>query len=119
VDTWFGYLELVAPKMALPCKVTHTFETVFDYQKYTDIPVCYRASMLHLPTQITHLTLRGLRLAKKEDTRMKVRMEIGKDLAGTVTAWDVYTRSTTSVDFDGRVAIQPQGSDNIVLKLNP
>ena len=47
---------------------------------------------------------------------MKVHMEIGKDLAGTVTAWDVFTRSTTSVEFDGRAAIQ--GHDKPVMKLN-
>lgn len=86
VDTFLGYVELIPPNVALPCKATRTLESAFDYLKSTDIPVCYRTSMLHAPTQITHMTLNGLQMAKKEDTKMKVRMEIGKDLAGTVTA---------------------------------
>jgi len=119
VDTFFGYVELIPPNVALPCKATRTLESAFDYLKSADIPVCYRVSMLHLPTPITHMTLSGLRMAKKEHTRMKIRMELGKDLTGTVTAWDVFTRSTTSVEFDGRAAIQTQGSDKAVLNLNP
>ena len=119
VDTFLGYVELVPPNVVLPCKGTQTLESAFDYLKSTDIPVCYRASILHPPTQITNMTLNGLRMAKKEDTRMKVRMEIGKDLAGTVTAWDVFTRITISVEFDGRAAIQSQSHDKAVMKLNP
>lgn len=118
VATFFGYIELIPPNVALPCKATQALESALDYLKSTDIPVCYRASMLHAPTQITYISLNGLRIAEKRDTRLKVRVEIGKDLVGTVTAWDVFTRSTASIKFDGKVAIPTQGGDKAFLNRN-
>ena len=118
VDTFFGYVELIPPKTPLPCKATKSLESALDYLRSTDVPVCYRTSMLHAPMQIANITLNGLRIAKKEDTKMKVRMEIGKDLVGTVTAWDAFTRSTASVTFNGRVIVRAQGGDNAVIDVN-
>lgn len=86
MDTFFSYVELIPPNVALPCKATRTLESALDHLKSTDIPVCNRTSMLHIPTQITHMTLNDLWIAKKEDTKPKVQMEIGKDRAGSVTA---------------------------------
>jgi Hsp70 protein len=118
VDTFFGYVEIIPPKTPLPCKATKTLESAIDYLRRTDIPVCYRTSMLHAPMQIANVTLDGLRIAKKEDTKMKVQMEIGKDLVGTVRAWDAFTRSTASVTFNGRVIAGAQGGDSTVVDIN-
>jgi len=116
VGTFWGYLELIPPKTPLPCRTTEVLDSVVDYPRYADFPVYYRTSMQYAPIEIASVRLGGLRAARKESIGIKVRMEIGRDLMGNIMVWDVITKSTASIAFDGTVAARAQGSDDAVIE---
>ncbi len=117
IDTVNGYLELIPPKTCLPYNTTEKLQSAFDYIHSGTFTICYRLSMMHAPVEIQSVELDGVRLAKKGDAKVKIRMGLGTDLVGNFTAQDRFTRSKVSVVFDGGAASQPQGDENAIISL--
>lgn len=115
VNTFDGYLEMAPSGAHLPFKATETLESAFDYITHDSIPVCCRASLLDAPVEIGKVELHGIRKAKKADTKVKVTLELGKDLVGTMTAQDVFTKSRASIEFQGRTVLRARVAENALI----
>jgi len=95
------------PSLArLPYRKSLALESAFDYINYGSLIICYRYSMLEVPTELASIKLNGIRVGKKGISKMKATMEIGKDLVGEFRMRDSFTQSTVSVMFDGGAAFQ-------------
>lgn len=90
-------------------------ENAVDYMKEEIFVIQYRQSVLKVPIELARAKLDGIRIAKAGVTKMKAIMKIGKDLIDIFKAYDIYTKSATSVVFDARTAFRvSQGHDMIV-----
>ena len=117
VSTFDGYLELIPPKISLPYEKTHTLESAFDYINRDTFKICFRRSIMDAPVEIKEVELRGIREAKKADTKVKITMGIRKDLIGNFTAQDMFTKSKVSIAFNGGGAFQAQRNVNDITSL--
>jgi hypothetical protein len=112
INTWGGYLEMIPAKVPLPYKKTTKLVNALDSCHHMPFSILYRHSMLDLPVKLHGLDLAGIRVAKKEGTEMKATMTMAKNLIGSLSVYDTYTRSAASVVFDGGPAfraLKPHG----------
>lgn len=96
-----GYIEVLPRGLALPCKQTIKVVNAFDYLKYCDFPIRTRYSMLHAPVALApDAYLRNIRQAKVGGAKFKVSISLERNLKGTMTVWDTWTRDEATVQFD-------------------
>ena len=111
ITCYDGYAEMIPPRTRLPSTKTQKFVSAFDYLHRASFGICYRRTMLDVPTEFaSHPVLENIRMGKKGVAHFKVTMRIDPDLTGNVTFWDTWTRSRISVDFDGGIYchVQPE-----------
>ena len=82
---WYGYEEFISPGTSLPSTKSITRESIFDYISETDTPVCGCLPGARLRVDLAMLAERGIRKAKKEDTRSQATIVLQRDLTGTLT----------------------------------
>jgi len=99
-----GYEEVIPRGAPLPCNQTEKFETADDYFRNGAFPIFYRQSIMDVPRKIQTLDLMGIRYGKKGVAKIKATMTLAKDLTGSLTVKDTYTRNSASAVFDGGVA---------------
>jgi molecular chaperone DnaK (HSP70) len=120
VQGFDGYLELIPPKTPLPCKRSELIESALDYVRRVSVGIYYRQTMLDAPVAIARdAVLDNIRLSKKGQAKFKVTMRMDKDLAGSVTVQDTWTKSTVAVDFDGGRLLQTRKGDNALITSSP
>ena len=99
-----SYLELIPPKLRLPCEKSATMVSPLDYMRSVAFGICYRQSMLDTYVEIADdAVLNNIRLAKRGEAKFRVTMQMDKNLTGNFSAQDTWTKSKVSIDFDGRL----------------
>lgn len=123
ISTCDGYHQLISPDTRLPCRISETLVSAFDYIGDDTIRICCGPTLMQAPVEIAKLKVLGIRKARKEDTKMEVTMVMNQDLTGKFTARftprDKVIEGEASVDFDGsRAANQKDGNDVVTSRLH-
>lgn len=106
VEGFDGYTELISRGTLLPTSKTQRMESALDYVRNVSFGICYSRNPLNPPIRICDdIAIAIVNPARAGLTQIKVVMEIGKDLKGSVTIKEA-TETSTTVSFDGNVALQ-------------
>ena len=107
-----GWVELIPRDTLLPFRKTITMYSALDYTREGTFSIAGRLNMLERPKEIrSEVCLKDIRLGKAGQAKIKITMRLAKDLTGSLTAWDVWTRDTVTVDFDGHQHLQGDRTD--------
>jgi hypothetical protein len=102
VQTFDGYLELIARGAPLPTKKTERMESVLDHIRVVSFGIAGRQSMLHSTVELADdVVLNNVRLCKKGEAKFTVTMALNQDLTGTLSVCDTWTNASASSRFDG------------------
>ena len=118
VNSWDGYHEMIPEKARLPYTKSTRFVNALDNCHIMTFSILYRRSMLDTPIKLAGVNLPGIRIAKEGVTKMKATMSIQKSLVGSFNVYDMYTKNTASVEFDGRPAFQASQARGLLSKNN-
>ncbi|EJT69000.1 hypothetical protein GGTG_13397 [Gaeumannomyces tritici R3-111a-1] len=127
INTWDGYVQIVAPGTRLPCSRSVMMESKFDHIGEDRMQLCGYLPGPRVRVDLVALWICGIRKEKKEKTKLKATVALREDLSGTFTAH--FTRydgkaAEASVNFcteeilikgDGKDALSVQSGNFMVL----
>lgn len=104
VQTFDGYLELIARGAPLPIERTERMESVLDHIRKVSFGIAGRQSILHSTVELgDDVVLDHVRLCRKGEAKFTVTMVLGQDLMGTVSVHDTWTKASATSRFDGSI----------------
>lgn len=87
-------------------------ENALDYIRAMSFGIACRRIMLDTPVEIAEdAVVDNIGSSKKGEAKFKVTMRMDKDLVGTFSAQDTWTKRKVSIDFDGAKAFQICGDN--------
>jgi hypothetical protein len=102
VQTFDGYLELIAHGALLPAYTTGRMESTSDYVREVSFGTAGRQSILHSMVDLADdVVLKNVRLGKKGAAKFTVTMALSQDLMGKLSVHDTWTKNSASSRFDG------------------
>ncbi|KAK4163076.1 hypothetical protein QBC43DRAFT_240000 [Cladorrhinum sp. PSN259] len=120
INSWDGYVQIVAPSTRLPCSRSVMLRSKFDYIGEDRMQLCGYLSGPRIRVDLVMLSIWGIRKEKKEKTKLKATVTLRNDLSGTFTAH--FTRydgksAEASVDFYAEeILSKGDGKDEISLQ---
>ncbi|KAK4223240.1 hypothetical protein QBC38DRAFT_548627 [Podospora fimiseda] len=120
INSWDGYMQIVAPSTRLPCSRSVILGSKFDHIGEDRMPLCGYLPGPRVRVDLVVLLICGIRKAKKKKTKLKAIVTLRNDLSGTFAAR--FTRydgkaAEASVGFSAEeILIEGKGKDALSLQ---